>query len=88
LVREMFNKTSQTEQGEQAVVIRSRGANIPADQIKAAFGLDVIIIDSNADVHNGLEYIGTFNAPPKMPTPPTAQGFNWLSVFGKKARQG
>jgi hypothetical protein len=58
----MFNLKKQSSD-DKAVVIRQRGANIPLEQLKAAFGESVIVIDSDSHVPNGLQYIGTFSTP-------------------------
>ena len=47
--------------GAFSVVVRQRGANISTEHVKAAFGEHVIIIDTDHDVHNGIEYLGVFH---------------------------
>lgn len=54
----MFIDKQPKESGQQAVVARSRSGNVNTEQLKEAFGDNVIVIDTDAEVKNGFEYLG------------------------------
>lgn len=62
----MGAKRTETITRVTAVVARSRGSNVSTEHLQAAFGDDVIIIDTDAEVRNGFEYIGKFSGGEKL----------------------
>jgi hypothetical protein len=55
----MFFKNKEKKPTEVAVLVVSRKANIQIMEVKNAFGNDVIVIMTDDEVRNGIEYLGS-----------------------------